>query len=49
MLRASILTAPNTHRLGANEAPPAIISAFLGTEVTKMLDLMEEKLWLTAK
>jgi len=42
MLRASILTAPNTHRLGANEAPPAIISAFLGTEVTKMLDLMEE-------
>jgi glutamine synthetase len=42
MLRASILTAPNTHRLGANEAPPAIISAFLGTEVTKMLDMMEE-------
>ncbi len=42
MLRASILTAPNTHRLGANEAPPAIISAFLGAEVTKMLDLMEE-------
>jgi glutamine synthetase len=41
MLRASILTAPNTHRLGANEAPPAIISAFLGTEITKMLDLME--------
>ncbi len=42
MLRASILTAPNTHRLGANEAPPAIISAFLGTEVSKMLDMMEE-------
>ena len=42
MLRASILTAPNTHRLGANEAPPAIISAFLGAEVTKMLDVMEE-------
>ena len=42
MLRASILTAPNTHRLGANEAPPAIISAFLGAEVTKMLDMMEE-------
>ncbi len=41
MLRASILTAPNTHRLGANEAPPAIISAFLGTEISKMLDLME--------
>ncbi|HET6558967.1 MAG TPA: glutamine synthetase III, partial [Prolixibacteraceae bacterium] len=42
MLRASILTAPNTHRLGANEAPPAIISSFLGTEVSKMLDMMEE-------
>jgi glutamine synthetase len=42
MLRASILTAPNTHRLGANEAPPAIISAFLGAEVSKMLDMMEE-------
>jgi len=42
MLRASILTTPNTHRLGANEAPPAIISAFLGTEVSKMLDMMEE-------
>ena len=42
MLRASILSAPNTHRLGANEAPPAIISAFLGTEVSKMLDMMEE-------
>ena len=42
MLRASILTAPNTHRLGANEAPPAIISAFLGSEISKMLDMMEE-------
>lgn len=42
VLRASILTAPNTHRLGANEAPPAIISAFLGSEITKMLDVMEE-------
>ena len=42
LLLASVLNAPNTHRLGANEAPPAIISAFLGTEVTKMLDMMEE-------
>lgn len=42
MLRASILTAGNSHRLGANEAPPAIISVFLGSEVSKMLDLMEE-------
>lgn len=42
LLRASILTASNSHRLGANEAPPAILSVFLGTEVSKMLDLMEE-------
>ena len=42
LLRASILTASNTHRLGANEAPPSILSVFLGTEVSKMLDLMEE-------
>jgi glutamine synthetase len=41
LLRASILNANNSHRLGANEAPPAIISAFLGTEVNKMLDLIE--------
>ncbi|HPR31510.1 MAG TPA: glutamine synthetase III, partial [Prolixibacteraceae bacterium] len=41
LLRASILNANNQHRLGANEAPPAIISAFLGTEVNKMLDLIE--------
>ncbi len=38
LLRASILTTSNSHRLGANEAPPAIISAFLGTEVSAMLD-----------
>ncbi|WP_319479051.1 glutamine synthetase III [uncultured Draconibacterium sp.] len=42
LLRASILTASNQHRLGANEAPPSIISVFLGTEVSAMLDLMEE-------
>jgi glutamine synthetase len=42
LLRASILTAPNSHRLGANEAPPSIISAFLGTEINKMLDLIEQ-------
>src|SRR5665648_55745 len=41
LLLASIMNAPNAHRLGANEAPPAIISAFLGTEISKMLDLME--------
>ncbi len=42
LLRASILTAGNTHRLGANEAPPSILSVFLGTEVSNMLDLMEQ-------
>ena len=42
LLRASILTASNQHRLGANEAPPSIISVFLGSEVSTMLDLMEE-------
>ena len=34
LLKASIMTASNAHRLGANEAPPAIISSFLGTQVT---------------
>ena len=42
LLRASILNASNSHRLGANEAPPAIMSAFLGTEVNKMLDFIEQ-------
>lgn len=41
LLRAGILTAGNAHRLGANEAPPSIISVFLGSEVSKMLDVME--------
>lgn len=34
LLKASVMTASNSHRLGANEAPPAIISCFLGTQVT---------------
>ncbi|WP_247235165.1 glutamine synthetase III [Telluribacter sp. SYSU D00476] len=38
LLRASIASAGNEHRLGANEAPPAIVSIFLGTELTKMLE-----------
>ena len=42
ILRASIYNAGNQHRLGANEAPPSILSVFLGTEVSKMLDLMED-------
>jgi len=43
LLRASIMTASNAHRLGANEAPPAILSCFLGAEVSKMLDQIEEQ------
>ena len=43
LLRASILTASNSHRLGANEAPPSIISVFLGDEVSKMLDRIVEE------
>lgn len=41
LLRASILSAANEHRLGANEAPPAIVSTFLGREVSAMLDEIE--------
>ena len=43
LLKASIATANNAHRLGANEAPPAIISVFLGSYLTKMLNQIEEK------
>ena len=38
LLKASIITATNAHRLGANEAPPAIISMFLGDQLSKILD-----------
>lgn len=38
LLKASIMTATNSHRLGANEAPPAVISSFLGKQVTDILD-----------
>ena len=38
LLRASIMSAGNTYRLGANEAPPAILSVFLGRTLSKMLD-----------
>ena len=41
LLKASVMTAPNAHRLGANEAPPAIISAFMGTQLTELLDKIE--------
>ena len=40
LLRASIASAGNDHRLGANEAPPAIMSIFLGDRVTEMLDTL---------
>ena len=41
LLRASIATASNDHRLGANEAPPAIISVFIGQQLTKVLAELE--------
>lgn len=41
LLRASIASAGNDHRLGANEAPPAIISVFIGSTLTKVLDELE--------
>ncbi len=43
LLRAAIASSGNEHRLGANEAPPAIISIFLGTQLTRMLDEIEKK------
>ena len=42
LLKASIMSATNAHRLGAHEAPPAIISSFLGTQLSKVLDHMED-------
>lgn len=41
LLRVSVATAGNDHRLGANEAPPAIISIFLGDDITEMLEAVE--------
>ncbi len=42
LLKASIMTAQNAHRLGAGEAPPTIISAFLGSNLTEVLNQLEE-------
>ena len=42
LLKASIMSATNAHRLGANEAPPAIISSFLGKQVSDILDHIEK-------
>lgn len=44
LLRVSVATAGNDHRLGANEAPPAIVSIFLGTELTNILEALEQDL-----
>ena len=41
LLKASIMSATNAHRLGGNEAPPAIISSFLGKQLTELLDYLE--------
>lgn len=41
LLKASIMNATNAHRLGANEAPPAIISMFLGSQLSAILDAVE--------
>ncbi len=42
LLRLSVATAGNDHRLGANEAPPAVVSMFLGDELTAILDSIEK-------
>ena len=42
LLKASISSATNAHRLGANEAPPAIISSFLGTQLSQVLEHLEQ-------
>ena len=42
LLKAAIMSATNAHRLGANEAPPAIISSFLGVQLSRVLDHMED-------
>lgn len=42
LLKASVMSATNEHRLGANEAPPAIISTFLGTQVQDVIDKIEQ-------
>src|SRR5262245_40871097 len=43
VLRASIASAPNDHRLGANEAPPAIISVFIGQYLSKALQDVKQR------
>ena len=42
LLRLSVATAGNDHRLGANEAPPAVVSMFLGDELNGVLEAIEK-------
>jgi glutamine synthetase len=49
MLRVSVASAGNDHRLGANEAPPAIVSIFLGEELTEILNALENNTLYTCK
>lgn len=42
LLKASIMSASNSHRLGANEAPPAIVSSFLGRQLSELLGALEK-------
>ncbi len=48
LLRLSVATAGNDHRLGANEAPPAVVSMFLGDELTAILDAIEHDVQYSA-
>ncbi len=49
LLRAAVASASNDHRLGANEAPPAILSVFLGDELTQIMESIAEGKPITAK
>ena len=49
LLRVSVATAGNDHRLGANEAPPAVVSIFLGDELTEILECIEKDIPYGAK
>ena len=49
LLRVSVASAGNDHRLGANEAPPAIVSIFLGEELTEILNALENDTLYTCK
>ena len=48
LLRISVASAGNDHRLGANEAPPAVVSIFLGDELTEVLKSIENDTYFTS-